>query len=95
MSRCALNDRGLQVFLNHLETQNATMECVKIADNPGRIHLARFPTTMSRFSRIRKLDLSRLTTTCGTEPLITSEILLAWRLEEFILTGVPVSTNDF
>jgi hypothetical protein len=95
VSRCALNDRGLQVFLNHLEKQNATMECINIADNPGRIHLARFPITMSRFSQIRKLDLSRVTSTCGMEPLIAPEVMLSWRLEELIMTGVPVSTKDF
>lgn len=93
VSRCALNDRGLQVFLNYLERQNATMECINIADNPGRIHLAKFPITMSRFSQIRKLDLSRVTSTCGIEPLIAPEIMLTWRLEELVLTGVPVSTN--
>jgi hypothetical protein len=91
VSRCALNDRGLQVFLNYLERQNPTMECVNIADNPGRIHLAKFPITMSRFSQIRKLNLSRVTSTCGTEALIEPEIMLTWRLEEMILTGIPVS----
>jgi hypothetical protein len=95
VSRCALSDRGLQVFLNYLERQNATMECINIADNPGRIHLEKFPTTMSRFSQIRKLDLSRVTSTCGTEALIAPEIMLTWRLEEMILTGVPVSTSIF
>src|SRR5277367_3777608 len=93
VSRCALNDRGLQVFLNYLERQNATMECINISDNPGRIHLARFPITMSRFSQIRKLHLSRVTSTCGTEPLIAPEVMLAWRLEELIMNGVPVSSE--
>ena len=93
VSRCALNDRGLQVFLNYLERQNPTMECINIADNPGRIHLAKFPITMSRFSQIRKLDLSRVTSTCGTEALIEPEIMLTWRLEEVILTGIPVSNS--
>lgn len=93
VSRCALNDRGLQVFLNYLERQNPTMECINIADNPGRIHLAKFPITMSRFSQIRKLDLSRVTSTCGTEALIEPEIMLTWQLEEMILTGIPVSNR--
>ena len=69
------------------------MECINIADNPGRIHLAKFPITMSRFSQIRKLDLSRVTSTCGTEPLIDPEIMLIWRLEELVLTGIPVSNQ--
>jgi hypothetical protein len=94
VSRCALNDRGLQVFLNYLERQNATMECIDIADNPGRIQLAKFPITMSRFSQIRKLNLSRVTSTCGIEPLVAPEIMLTWRLEELVLTGVPVSNGN-
>jgi hypothetical protein len=67
------------------------MECINISDNPGRLHLGRFPITMSRFSRIRKLDLSRAASTAGTESLIALEVMLAWRLEELIMTGVPVS----
>jgi len=70
------------------------MECINIADNPGRVHLAKFPITMSRFSQIRKLNLSRVTSTCGTEPLIAPEIMLTWRLEELVLTGVPVSNSN-
>lgn len=91
VSRCGLTDRGLQVFLNNLEKQNATMECINISDNPGRLHLGDFPITMSRFSQIRKLDLSRATSTSGDEPLIAAEVMLAWRLEELVLTGVPVN----
>lgn len=91
VSHCALNDRGVQVILNHLEKQHATMECINISDNPGRLHLGRFPITMSRFSQIRRLDLSRVSSSSGTEPIIAPEVLLAWRLEELYLTGVPVS----
>ena len=93
VARCGLTDRGLQVFLNNLEKQNATLECINIADNPGRLNLADFPITMSRFSQIRKLDLSRVTSTSGDEPLIAAEVMLAWRLQELVLTGVPVSSH--
>lgn len=95
VSRCGLTDRGLQVFLNNLEKQNATMECINISDNPGRLHLGNFPITMSRFSQIRKLDLSRATSTSGVEPLIAAEVMLAWRLQELVLTGVPVRNFSF
>ncbi|KFY22138.1 hypothetical protein V491_02873 [Pseudogymnoascus sp. VKM F-3775] len=91
VARCGLTDRGLQVFLNNLEKQNATLECINIADNPGRLNLADFPITMSRFSQIRKLDLSRVTSTSGDEPLIAAEVMLAWRLQELVLTGVPIN----
>lgn len=53
--------------------------------------MERFPITMSRFSNLRKLDLSRVTCTSGPEPLIAPEVMLSWRLEELILTGFPVN----
>ena len=78
-------------LLGHLERQNATMECINISDNPGRIHLERFQVSMSRFSKIRRLDLSRVTRTSGEEPLIETQVMLSWRLEELIMNGVPVN----
>lgn len=95
VSRCGLTDRALQIFLNNLEMQNATMKCINISDNPGRLNLSNFPITMSRFSQITKLDLSRVTSTSGDEPLIAAEVMVAWRLQELVLTGVPVSRHGF
>lgn len=92
VAKCALNDRLLGLFLMELERQNSTLQCVNIADNPGRLKLADFPTTMSMFTKIRKLNLSRATGTASALPLINEAVLLTWRLEELVLTGVPVST---
>jgi hypothetical protein len=92
VSHCGLDDRGVQVFLNYIEKQFATMQCINISDNPGRIQVNRFQITLSRFSHIRKLDLSRVSSSSSAEPLIAPEVLLAWRLRELYLTGVPVST---
>jgi hypothetical protein len=77
-------------LLGHLERQNSTLECINISENPGRIHLERFQVSLSRFSSIRKLDLSRITRTSGDEPLFVPEVMLSWRLEELIMNGVPV-----
>jgi hypothetical protein len=92
-SRSGLNDRGIMQLLGHLERQNATLECIDISDNPGRIHLERFHISMSRFAKIRKLDLSRVTRTSGDQPLIAPEVLLSWKLEELIMNGIPVSNS--
>jgi hypothetical protein len=80
--------------LSLMERQAATLECINISDNPGRINLERFQVSMSRFARIRRLDLSRITRTSGEEPLIAPEVLLSWRLEELLLNGIPVSTPE-
>lgn len=70
------------------------MECISLGDNPGRLGLGRFPVAMSRFSQIRKLDISRVNITSGEEALILPEVMMSWRLEELILSGVPVSTQS-
>ena len=41
---------------------------------------------------IRKLNLSRATGTASDDPLVNESVLLTWRLEELVLTGVPVSS---
>lgn len=89
-SRCGLNDRGIMQIVTHLERQNATLEYLNISENPGRIHLEQFQASMSRFTKIRKLDLSRTTWTPSSQPLILPEVLLTWHLEELILNGIPV-----
>lgn len=95
VAKCALNDRLLGLFLQKLERQNSTLQCINIADNPGRLKLADFPTTMSMFTKIRKLNLSRATGTASDDPLVNESVLLTWRLEELVLTGVPVSPCPF
>ena len=81
-------------MLGHLERQNATLQCINIADNPGRIHLERFKISMSCFSNLRKLDLSRITRTLGEEPLFAPEVMVSWRLEELTMNGVPVRNRQ-
>ena len=90
-SRCGLSDRGIMQVLSHMGRQNATMECIIISDNPGRIHLEQFTQSMSRFSKIRRLDLSRITRTSGELPLIDSKVMLSWKLEELVVNGVPLN----
>lgn len=95
-SRCGLNDRGIMQMITHLERQNTTLEYLNISGNPGRIHLEQFQASMSRFTNLRRLDLSRTTWTPSNQPLILPEVLLTWRLEELILNGIPVgSVNPF
>ena len=78
-------------LLGHMERQNATLECINIADNPGKVHVDRFQVALSRFANLRRLELSRITKTFGDEPLFKPEVMLSWRLEELNMSGVPVS----
>lgn len=86
-----LNDRELMQLLKHMEKQGNSIEYINLANNPGRIHLGGFHISMSRFTRIRRLNLYRMTRTEGEEPLFLPEVMLSWKLEELILTGIPVS----
>ncbi|KAH8821658.1 hypothetical protein F5884DRAFT_745964 [Xylogone sp. PMI_703] len=90
-SHSGLNDRLIMQLLSHLERQSQTLEVINIADNPGRLQLDRFEVSMSRFTHIRKLDLSRITRTSGDEPLLSTEVMLTWRLEELIMNGITVN----
>ena len=90
-SHSGLDDRGIMQVLTTMERQAETLECINISDNPGRLNLERFQVSISRFKRLRKLDLSRISRTSGEEPLIEAGVLLSWRLEELLLNGIPVS----
>jgi hypothetical protein len=94
-ARCGLNDRGIMVMVTHLARQNASIECVDISDNPGRIQLEQFQTFVSRFTRIRKLNLSKTLWTKGSVSMFLPEVISTWQLEELILNGVMVCTFSF
>lgn len=90
-SRCGLTDRGIMQLITHLERQNKTIELIDFSGNPGRISIQKFQGSMSRFTNIRSLNLSRTVWTAGEESLILPEVLLTWRLEELILNGIVVN----
>ncbi|KHJ34377.1 putative leucine rich repeat protein [Erysiphe necator] len=90
-SHCGLTDRGIMQLITHLERQNKTIEVINFSGNPGRISLQDFQGSMSRFTNIRSLNLSRTAWTAGEEPLILPEVLLTWKLEELILSGIVVN----
>ncbi|RFU35894.1 hypothetical protein B7463_g460, partial [Scytalidium lignicola] len=90
-SHSGLNDRLIMQLISHFERQSETLEAINIADNPGRLQLDRFEVSMSRFTHIRKLDLSRITRTSGDKPLLSTEVMLTWRLEELIMNGITVN----
>lgn len=92
VSRCGLIDRGLQLILSCIERLNRTIQCIDISHNPCRINaLEQFQTTMLRCSQIRKLNLSRVGRPPNDDPLLTAQVLMAWKLEELILDGIIVS----
>lgn len=92
MSRCGLNDRSLGLTLEALRAQDNTLESIDISANVARLHPSIFDGQISVFGFIRKLNLSNLSRTAVSEPLLTSETLLSWKLEELSLSGTPLNS---
>ena len=64
---------------------------INISENPGRLNLERFQISMSRFSNIRTLNLSKISRTPADVTLFAPEVIGSWRLEELFLSGVPLN----
>lgn len=93
MSRCGLNDRAISLILEALRAQENTLESIDISGNVARLSPSTFEAQISVFGFIRKLNLSNISRTSGSEPLLSSETLLAWRLEELRLSGTAVNAQ--
>lgn len=93
LSRCSLTDRTLNLFLDAIRAQENTLEALEIAGNLARLSPAAFDSQISVFGFIRKLDLSYTSRTSGSEPLLSAETLLTWRVEELRLTGTNLNES--
>ena len=91
LNRCGLNDRSLGLILDALRAQEKTLESLEIAGNAARLSPASFDSQLGRFEFIRKLNLSNVSRTSGTEPFIQAETLSKWRLQELRLTGTSLN----
>lgn len=92
LNRCELNDRSMGMILDALRAQDNTLEALEIAGNTARINPATFDAQLGVFGFIRKLNLSYISRTSGTEPLIQAETLLTWRLQELRLSGTTLNS---
>ena len=91
LNRCGLNDRSMTLILDALRAQDNTLEAIEIAGNTARLDPSTFDSQLSIFGFIRKLNLSYVSRTSGSEPLITAETLLIWRLQELRLSGTALN----
>ncbi|KYG48454.1 hypothetical protein M433DRAFT_141001 [Acidomyces richmondensis BFW] len=92
LNRCELNDRSMGMILDALRAQDNTLEALEIAGNTARINPATFDAQLGVFGFIRKLNLSYVSRTSGTEPLLQTETLLLWRLQELRLSGTTLNS---
>ncbi|KAK4569980.1 hypothetical protein LTR86_002950 [Recurvomyces mirabilis] len=91
LNRCGLNDRSMGLVLDALRAQDNTLEAIDIAGNAARLNPAAFDSQMAMFGFIRKLDLSYVSRTSDSEPLLQAETLLMWRLQELRLSGTALN----
>lgn len=92
LNRCGLTDRSLGLILDALRAQDNTLEAIEIAGNTARLNPATFDSQLGIFGFIRKLNLSYVSRTSGSEPLVQPETLLAWRLSELRLSGTTLNS---
>lgn len=91
LNRCGLNDRSLGLILDALRAQENTLESLEIAGNAARLNPGAFDSQLGMFGFIRKLNLSNVSRTSGSEPFIQAETLLIWRLQELRLSGTTLN----
>ncbi|KAJ5674800.1 uncharacterized protein N7477_004734 [Penicillium maclennaniae] len=88
---CGLSVHDLDLILSTLVAQESSLEAINISGVQGRLNPDVLQQYIGYFGRIRKINLSRISRTSGTEPLITAEMLFNWRLEELILSRTAVN----
>ncbi|KAL1302512.1 hypothetical protein AAFC00_002899 [Neodothiora populina] len=93
LSRCSLTDRTLNLILDAFRAQENTLEALDISGNLARLSPAAFDSQISIFGFIRKLNLAHTSRINGSEPLLSAETLLTWRLSELRLTGTSLNEH--
>ncbi|KJX99500.1 hypothetical protein TI39_contig355g00016 [Zymoseptoria brevis] len=92
LNRCGLNDRSMGLILDALRVQENTLEALAIAGNAARLNPSAFDSQLGMFGFIRKLNLSNVSRTSGSEPFLQAETLLIWRLQELRLSGTALNS---
>ncbi|CAI7659943.1 unnamed protein product [Penicillium glandicola] len=88
---CGLSVHDLDLLLSTIVAQESTLEAINISGVQGRLNPDVLQQYIGYFGQIRKINLSRISRTSGTDPLITAEMLFNWRLEELALSRTVVN----
>lgn len=94
IAECGLSVHDVDVLLSTLGIHDNTMEVIDISGCSGRFSPELFQRSISAFSRIRKLNLTRVQKTAGPEPLIAPETIFSWRLESLHLNGTILNEQS-
>ncbi|KAJ5578930.1 hypothetical protein N7450_007797 [Penicillium hetheringtonii] len=83
---CGLSVHDMDLLLSTIVAQESTLEAINISGVQGRLNPDVLQQYIGYFGQIRKINISRISRTSGSDPLITAEMLFNWRLEELILS---------
>ncbi|OAP56836.1 hypothetical protein AYL99_08948 [Fonsecaea erecta] len=91
IGECGLSVHDIDVLLSALAIQESTVEVIDISGAQGRFSPELFQRGMGAFTRIRRLNLTRVQKTAGSEALLPPEVLLTWRLEALYLSQTTLN----
>ncbi|KAL8641368.1 MAG: hypothetical protein Q9228_001820 [Teloschistes exilis] len=90
---CGLSDRSVQVILQCLTEQSATLEAINLSGNYARLEPRALKEYLHDFPYIRDLNLSYIYRTSGREPLLELDTLLRWKLFRLNLSRASLNTE--
>jgi Ran GTPase-activating protein (RanGAP) involved in mRNA processing and transport len=94
LGRCNLVDQSLKTVMQGLVHQEETLESIDISGNAARLNPEVVGRQISRFQRIRKLNLSNSQLCVGLESIVESSTLLQWKLEEVHLSRTALNEES-
>lgn len=94
IGECGLSVHEIDVLLSALAVQENTVEVIDISGAQGRFSPELFQRGIGAFTRIRRLNLTRVQKTAGPEPLVAPDALFAWRLEALCLSQTTLNEQS-
>ena len=91
---CGLVDRSMNTLLQALSYQAATMESIDLSGNLARHEPKEIEEHFRQFEFIRKVNLSNISRVSSPEPLISTEMLLSWKLVELQLSRTALNEKS-
>ena len=91
---CSLSERSMQTVLNAISHQGATLESVDVSGNPARLEPCSLNLELLSYNFLRKIKLSNISKTSGSDALLAAETLLRWRLEELDLSKTQLNEQS-
>jgi Ran GTPase-activating protein (RanGAP) involved in mRNA processing and transport len=94
LGRCSLSEDTIEWAIQGMLSQEDTLECLDLSNNPAKLNPTALAQQLGKFSRIRKLNLSKFALSSGPEPILPLGVLLKWKLEFLDLSGTCLNTES-